>query len=343
MEASTRNTKIDLSRYLIKDEKYIVNSSVLATFLMGNTFEHLQNMCADQRADSPLTSSPSDVIELAPEGLKAVIDVHDKFYHFFAETFPLILKVHRLYPDITFILYIKQLKHIKSDTFLEVLFDCLDSLGVKYIDVRTPSEEEYSPVYKISNFLTTDKTWRDIHATLTLKDIEYAASYLKSRYIVDTEKVKPFRRVYLSGKFSTEIFGWVDTDNSYRNDVRLYKEEKLRKFFMDAGYEYVNPEQKFSTIAEQIRFMSEVSVLASVSSSGLTNALFMQPGGKVIEVVAEIVVPKGPNGPFVSTRQSIPFEYHPLSFIMGHTHLMIPTNRDADVAIEKLKAAGISN
>lgn len=336
MEASTRDINTDIFHYLVKEETYLVRNNHDSTFVMHEVFSGLKQHCSVKHLDL------IDLPEVAPDELKAVVYVHDKFYHFFVESLPLILKLHKINPNIKFILYIKTSKDINSQPFLDVLFDVLKDLNIKYVVVSSTSEDKFFPACRISNFIRTDETVFNLHSELSLKDVDYAMSILKKKYLdVELENKEPFRRVYLAMGNTAREFGDVYTsDGSYGDDARIYDEHKLREHFLDAGYEVFMPEEKFSTIAEQISYMSEVAVLASVSSSALTNSLFMKPGGQVIEIVAEVVVPSGIDSQgYVKTKQAIPAEYSPLSFLMGHTHLMVPTNRDADVALERLKKA----
>jgi hypothetical protein len=338
MEASTRYINTDLSRYLVKEDTYLVRNNHDSTFVMHEVFGGLKQHCSVNHLDL------IDLPGVTPDELKAVVYVHDKFYHFFVESLPLILKLHKIDKKIKFILYIKMSEDINSQPFLDVLFDVLKDLEVKYLVVNSTSKDKFFPACKISNFIRTDETVFNLHSELSLKDVEYAMSVLKKKYLdVELESREPFRKIYLAMGSSAKEFGDVYTsDGSYGDDARMNDEHKLQEHFLAAGYEVFMSEEKFATIPEQIKYMSEVAVLASVSSSALTNSLFMKPGGQVIEIVAEVVVPSGVDDKgYVKTRQAIPAEYSPLSFLMGHTHLMIPTNRDADLAIKKLKAAGV--
>jgi hypothetical protein len=215
----------------------------------------------------------------------------------------------------------------------------LKSAGIDYFVAEDSSNDNCSRVYKIKNFITTDRRWFDYHRALTLLDVEAAVSCLKYLYLSEPVRAKPFRKVYLKRLPSPEVIGSVYTeDGSYPNDVRMYDEDKLVEFFVDNGYEIVIPEEKFESLAEQINYMSEVDTLAAVSSSGLINSLFMQPGQKVIEILAEIVnINYLREDGLLTTTQGLPMEYYPLSFLLGHSHIMISTKRDASVAIRKLE------
>lgn len=332
MEASTRNLDIDLVKHVYREKTYIVRNKGME-FFEGSTFEDLKKDCGADELKL------LDIPELLTEELKVLIDVSDTFYHFFTETLPLIVKLHRVDPSIRFVLYVRKSWRLETDSFIDVLFDVLEELDAKWtvLDIH---HEDFFPACRIRNFLRTDPSVFNFHASTSLADISRAALLLQQKYLgsVDTT---PWRKIYIpySPKNPTGFGSVYIKNGSYRDDARMNDEWKIQQYFLDAGYEVIMTKQEFEAggIAEQIRFMSEVAVLASISSSGLTNMLFMQPGGKVVELAAEVVVPShtGPDG-LVRTKQSVP-PYYQLSFGMGHTHVMVPTNRDPDVAIERLK------
>lgn len=330
MEASTRNLDIDISAHLITDTKFVVRNSSDSAFVAGDSIDSLKDACSLDELNLV------DVPELLSDELKVLIYVHDKFYHFFVDSLPFILKLHKLYPDARFVLYIKRSKQINSEPFLHVMFELLEELKIKYNVFNFKYEDKSSDACLMKNFVRTDETVFNVHAALTLQDLVETSNLLKRKYVDET--IEPWRKVYIPFAGGSEDFGDVYVeDGSYPNDIRMHDELKLQTYFRSIGYEIVTPERDFSGIAEQVRFMSEVSLLCSVSSSALTNSLFMQPGGKIVELAAEVVVPSGVRDDgYVKTSQSIPLEYYPLSFAMGHSHLMVPTNRDADATISRL-------
>jgi hypothetical protein len=302
-------------------------------FLAEPTIEDLINTCGTDQN----TLKILDIPELDSDELKVLFYVHDKFYHFFADTLPFLLKLYNLDPKIRFVLYIKKSEHINSEPFLEVLFEVLEHLDAKWTVLESVYEDQFFPVCKIRNFIQTDERVFNLHGAISLKDTARGVELLKSKYLSELEVKAPWRKIYIPIQTSSDFGDVYAEGGSYIDDARMYDPEKLEQYFVDSGYDVVVPERDFSSIAEQMKFMSEVKVLASVSSSSLTNAIFMAPGGVVIEVAAEIVVPNvvGTDGR-VRTKQEIPLEFYKLSFGMGHTHIMVPTNRDANVAILKL-------
>jgi hypothetical protein len=257
------------------------------------------------------------------------------------DAIPLILKIYKIHPDAKFVLYLRgDTNSEKTNIFHQCLLEVLEELGADYFIIYNGLSNNHSPVYKISNFIYLDHTKFNIHDALSLLDIKDTVDFLKAKYLEPNKAKVGGKKVYLTRPriehdFGAEVFS---EDGSYANDVRIYEEPKLKDYFLNKGYELLLPETKFTSFGEQIRYMSEVEVLAAVSSSGLTNCLFMEPGSQVIEILAEVVTARSirPDGQ-LSTNQKLPAEYFPLSFLMGHNHLMIPTNRSADVAIERLR------
>lgn len=342
MEASTRQRPLKLlPSCLVGESKYVVQYFG-SNFYSQDSLELLDLGFKDVVEDRSLVLTCESETALDTENQKVLIYVQDRIYHFLVDTIPLILKFHKMNPELQFVLYYnKPISQVGVETLYDCLVKVLDSIEAKYFFIEIDPAVKHSPVYKIRNYITTDEFLFNIHESLSLLDIKATVELLKELYGVDPDP-SPSRKVFLSRQYGNKKFGTVDTkDGSYDDDVRVYEEDKLQEYFRAAGFEIISPEQTFKKLDDQMQFMSGVSVLASVSSSGLVNALFMNPGQRVIEIMAEVVVPlkqKSDDG-LLQTRQQIPLEYPPLSFLMGHSHLMIPTNRDADVAIKRLKLA----
>lgn len=343
MEFSTRQRPFNLADFTNYDVRYVVQYHG-NRFISANSIEDLKPLCKSEigvELSEPLVES-SDVLYKTNE-LKILIHVSDRMYHVLLDAIPLILKIHKLHPDAKFVLYLRgDTNSEKTNIFHQCLIEVLEELGANYFIIYNGLSNKHSPVYKISNFIYLDHTKFNIHDTLSLSDTKDTVDFLKAKYLDHRKPMGKGRKVYLARPrierdFGAEVFSG---DGSYVNDVRIHEEPKLKKFFLSKGYELLLPETKFASFGDQIRYMSEVEVLAAVSSSGLANCLFMEPGSQVIEILAEVVTVRSvrPDGQ-LSTNQKLPAEYFPLSFLMGHNHLMIPTNRSADVAIERLKLA----
>jgi capsular polysaccharide biosynthesis protein len=87
-----------------------------------------------------------------------------------------------------------------------------------------------------------------------------------------------------------EIFTDKNNLEVVSNDNRLDNEEVLEQYFESLGYEIVCPDD-FNSFQEQLNYMYSVKKLVSVSGSGLTNSLFMQPSQTVVELVTPLCIP----------------------------------------------------
>lgn len=339
MEASTRVKKIDLSRYLTEETKYVVQYKG-DLFFDGESLDELLTVCHTEAPGSEPVFVVRSHDELLSDELKVLICIEDRMYHFLADHLPLIYKLYRLNPDIRFVLYInKSIKELDVNIFQDCLFDVLHSLDAKYTVIENDPDSDYSPVYKIANYITTDQRVFGHNQNLSLLDVRDAINYVKDLYLSDIEPVEPFRKIYLARTFSDRELGSIrSTDDGYTDDIRMYEEEALSNYFKEAGLEIVYPELRFKNLRDQIQFMSEVKTLVAVTASGLSNGLFMKPGQKIIEILAEVVTVRTLDEEgYVVLDQILPSEYQPLSFLMGHTHVMVSTFRDPYKAIEEFE------
>lgn len=98
---------------------------------------------------------------------------------------------------------------------------------------------------------------------------------------------QPFRKVLISRKITPNI--WYD-------EKRIDDHEKLEKIFIDNGFEICYPEE-FKTFSEQVTYFNETKVLCGISGGGLTNSIFMQSGGKILELTTsykfDYILPNG--------------------------------------------------
>jgi capsular polysaccharide biosynthesis protein len=94
-------------------------------------------------------------------------------------------------------------------------------------------------------------------------------------FVDKKELEKPFRKVLISRKLSPNV--WDISD-------RCDNDEKLEEIFIKNGFEICYPEKQFKTFSEQVTYFNETKVLCGVSGGGLTNSIFMQPKGKIVEL-----------------------------------------------------------
>lgn len=341
MDPTTKKLELDLESRICRDKSYVTTTPEFSFFYTGKSPDELiKNFLVDKN-DKELSLLVSTYKELADHRVKVLIMVAERFYHFFVDSLPLILKIHKSNPDVVFVLYLQRAVHSKEyEDFLVLLLKILKGEGIDYFLISTAANQDFAPVYLFKNYVAIDDLTLHLHQVVSMDDVSYATElavkYSKPPTVLQTEYDKPpVRKVYLTrggrGVSATPVDEGYEY---YKNDLRMHEEDKLIKFFSDRGYEILEPETRFKSIMEQIAYMRQVKTLVSVTSSGLTNMMFMQPKQTVIEIQVEIVDHGGnQEGPF--TQRLHPF-YQILSFIKDHTFLSIPSRRDPDVVIETL-------
>jgi hypothetical protein len=195
------------------------------------------------------------------------------------------------YPKHEIILDISELKenfedaHDRDFVYHNVFLYFLESLKNKKIKYRLVRLKDYEVIY-INNF-------RVVHYALeSTKKADRVYDFFKDR--VSNVSVQPHRKVFISR--SLTVGRDYDAPTlSCSNDDRIDDHEKLDNLFFSMGYEIVRSEE-LGSFQEQVDLFYETKVLASITGSGLSNAVFMQPGQTLIEIVTPLVVPVGTPG-----------------------------------------------
>jgi len=99
-------------------------------------------------------------------------------------------------------------------------------------------------------------------------------------FIHNHQSKRPFRKVFISRKL---------TNNTWDMIERCDDHEKLEKIFIDNGFEICYPELQFKTFSDQVTYFNETKVLCGLTGGGLTNSVFMQPNGKVLEMTTSFI------------------------------------------------------
>ncbi len=349
MEPSTREIQIELDKLVQHDAAYVTIFHEFGKFVVADTPEGLEAEYFKDKVGSKIEFFVSTSNEFISEETKVLLFIEDTFYHFFIDSLTGLLKFHRENPSALFVLYLQKARPNPAyEKFLPLLFRILDRANIRYKVVSTVVGMDFAPVYKMNNYVLIDQNI-NIHEMLTFVDIERAVywSFKAARddQWEEHEPTPPFRKVYLTRGGKGGDLGPIDKDYKYyKDDLRMYEEEKLEKFFSDLGYEIVEPETKFDSIMEQIMYMREVKTLVAVTCSGLANMIFMQPNQLVIELQAELVQVNGDysDAGMLVPKQNLHNFYQPLSFMGDHTYIGIPSRRDPDAVIDKLSKDAIS-
>lgn len=213
--------------------------------------------------------------------LKTFISVSISFFHIFMETIASILTIKRKYPDMLFILNAVETKQYEYENFFQFLFDFLKYENINYVFL---TDDFVLKVNNFYNFLTLE--YCDIN-------IDYVSNFAQT-YIKKVNP-NPTKKVYLSRKFTPSqrnlsAFNNLNIDiNKFGiNDIRVYDEYILEKYFREKGFEIVYGE-KFKSISDQINFFNDVKTLISPTSSAIFNCIFMPPKGRVIELMTPLL------------------------------------------------------
>lgn len=260
------------------------------------------------------------------EGHEALLDVRSStrkillstnigMYNFFHTAISTIVKLHRMFPDAEF--YIDAtINMLESNNkgFVEFLSKVLDGEKISYTVLDT---EKNSGII-INNFITLFVGDIDVYQ----KDFEIATELCR-RY-ADVSNADPYRKVYLSRRnVAPRLMAELPDGLSGKVDDRILDEPILEDFFAMNGFEIVCPEDDFESIEEQINYFNSVKTLVSITSSGITNQMFMQPGSTIVEIVTAFVGPGDSPG---TGQESLHLLYSPMSYILNNIYIGIPNH-----------------
>lgn len=316
-------------------------------FEVSSSFEEL----ASRVFDSEAVGGTSEDLDLVSDEVKVLISVDGTFYHFFMDSLPEILKIHRDYPERLIVLYftVKHYSKFHKD-IADLLTLILEGEGVRHKKVFSTFNEgrHHDPVCKINNYIIVEPYYAYDRNITTFVDLEYTTDLVVkySREALGlTEKPTAWRKLYLSrGEDPGAAVGPVQEGYKfYKDDLRMNNPQELEEFFKSNGYEVVNPEQDFESIFHQVSYMSEAKVIASITSSALAAMIFMNPKQVVIEIQAEVVkVVRNSDDEEVVPSQSVHPVYSMLAFMREHLVLTVPSRRDPAKVIEALSSGSVS-
>lgn len=287
-----------------------------------------------------LDAADAKKLNLISKKQKLVKNISASYYHAVADDLAEIVYASTLYPDAEIIINLQEIEPDIQRKHWDVIgffLDCLKARGIKYTLINIA---KFDVIY-INNF-----------AQLQFPFASGAKLDLLSDFFNDfiTDKVKPFRKVFIS---RSDIRWKEDMEEaktfSYPNDNRIDSHEAIEKLFESMGFQVVTSAQ-FKNFQEQVDFFSSVKILASLTSSGLANAIFMPPGGTVIEVATPLIV----QSPLVDSEtlkayeldpksfdidinvvQEIHMFYHNLSLYKNHLYMSIPNMTRSTEEIEQ--------
>lgn len=345
MKKTTIGSPLGADVYFVEEPTYVMYSHIERRIYLGSPSELLN------KADSTPSVVFSTEESLVSGNKKFLIVIEDAFYHIFLDNFITILRVLEKNPMTEFVIFVPDSEAFKYlDTIKKFVPQFMDSIGAQYSILEYGSNMSVdgrncgapiSPAVLMSNFSYLNRfDWEvsnneEVNYEPSLADVVKLSTALRG-ILVRTKEVKPSRKVYLSRR-KVKVLESVTAKDfpGFQDDIRVDDEDKMEAYFLSKGFEVVFPED-FTSFLDQLNYMQETSVLASLSGSGLVNSCLMLPGQTVIELQVETVVLQDLNNP----EQGLVLDYSGLTFAMGHTYIAVPSPRNADVLIEKLEALG---
>lgn len=256
---------------------------------------------------------------------KLVRSICNSFYHSIMDDISEIICAMEMYPDHELLLDVSHIEYgiHGKEGYWDVFDFFTEALEKKNIRYRLVSLQDYDVIY-MDNFRVVEFIYQ------SGQKAELVHNFFKE--FVTNKDIKPYKNVFVSRAKREHggLLGEIKEAEtlSVNKDVRLDDHDGAEKYFADLGYEIVHSEF-FKTFQEQLDYFYSVKTIASVSGSGLTNAVFMQPGiTTMIEIVTPLVVsvappnkPKDVTNPFFT--QEIHNFYKMLAFYMDQTYLAI--------------------
>jgi hypothetical protein len=281
-----------------------------------------------------------DGVDLITNQKKVLISLNIGMYNFFYTCVTSILKVNKEHPGCLFVLDAFGLYSDIKEPYFKFLLKLLNDLNIDYIILPN---DEIKEIY-INDFYVIDQ------ALFSEQDIDlFYKTFLK--YIKNPD-VQPFRTVYISrGYVPDRTYLEAKPGLRFSSDNRILDEPVLEKFFLENNVEVTHPED-FKDFVDQINYFYETKTLISLTSSGISNSLFMKPNGTVFEIVTPLIQGIGINGHGpIHTKEDLHHIYNALVYVKDHYYVSIPNqDRESKTIIEKIKgnpstlaAIGISN
>lgn len=269
-------------------------------------------------------SSGADYINLVDGKNKLVRSFCNSFYHSVMDDISDIIYAMSIYPNHELILDISDIQYGIGglESYWNIFDFFIETLNMKKIKYKMVALKNYDIVY-MDNFILVEFIYESGHKA------NFVHEFFKDR--VSNKNIEPFRNVYVSRRKREELSSKVEIDEAkgmfFNKDERIDDHESIEKYFIDLGYEIVYSE-KFKSFQDQLDYFYETKTIASLSGSGLTNAVFMQPGGTLIEIVSPLVTtvpppygPKDITNPFYV--QEVHNFYKMVAFYMNHYYLAV--------------------
>lgn len=276
-------------------------------------------------------SEPADnVPEFISEEKKMFLKVAASHYHCIYDFLGTVFFLYEKDPEIKFILDVGDGVLVPSaKTTIGFALDLIRENGIKHEIVNFAGKTNFN----INNFYIKTDRWTD--PGTPKKILNYAESHIKNK------NVEPFRKVYVSRRIADErkmkSYGKNLTDKLTRNSyARIDNEEELENFFKQKGFEVVFPED-FKTFDDQLNYFYETKIAIGLTGGGLTNIMFMQNGGLVVELITTLITNRNDRvNKVLRLEEGQHHFYHSIAFQKDHEYVgIINKNTTASEIIDK--------
>lgn len=246
-----------------------------------NPEKHIPFMINDLNTfPGALEAEGNRVISFLGPKKKIIKIMSNSVYHLLADDISEMLYALKMYPDSELIISLglgeDNIKTNPSWHFFLFFLNCLKKKKIKYYITNL---DNYDLVY-VENF------YNGVFPFHTGVKFDIVSDFFKE-FIPPTNEPNN-KKVFVSRKMMPVGEDKRFKNFSYKKDERIDSHENLEKIFLDYGFEIVYPED-FSSFEEQVKYFSSVKTLASLTSSGIVNSLFMERGSNIIEIITPLL------------------------------------------------------
>lgn len=313
MVATILNNTEELPGFYFYDDSVVIECRKI----FGHRLFDNQNI---KKINNFVLTSPK-TLNLISSDKKVLISLLSGPYHFFMNSVASLIKIYKNNENLFFILDAKNIKE-QDWSLLNFLSDILNDNNIKHRVINT---EDYDYLL-INNFYYLEDVTSSIAYSNEILNIS-------KKYLKDITAT-PNKKVYLSrSKIPDRSFNNINLKNMHKmpflDDNRVIDENVLENFFRENNFEIVVPEN-FINFKEQLNYFYSVKTLVSVTSSGITNSIFMQEGGNVVELITPLTVffwnSINENGvpDYTKVHSEQHHFYHAMSFLKNHNYVSIP-------------------